>query len=245
MSSPSPIAEAAKKLGITENNLYYEAIEGRLKLSVNFVNDVLAIPGKIVPKETQEITIDGIPRDLFNGEDLRDDRTVFVGDGPAVPLRERYELPMIGREYFFIQELCTGVAVNDLTDFHIEGTYVIDDCGRHFQLCKKTRAGYIHPASLKDFSCQLVVSSAAIEEYIKLLACGGHTRRTPEQIVEDERRAGRKDHEIAKILNTELGDSITAYKIGTLLPANPGAHVEKTSSERHARRLLCKKEKPR
>ena len=83
------------------------------------------------------------------------------------------------------------------------------------------------------FSLEEVESYKLIVGIAKLVA---PPLETPEMLVERMKREGVSDTKIAGHL-IEKYDRITNFRLGVLLPANPGANIEPGSHKRRGKRL--------
>jgi hypothetical protein len=155
------------------------ALDGRLRLSVRFVNSATAYVGRRIPIDEAEFrevrAIDGIGSvRLYKGP------TLFSGDvkthvieleDEIVELSGLYDLPMIGDERLDVehayQHLTGGPSVTDVT---LDGAFVEGKDGELYQLREKLDSGSpgFFPASLPE-GYVLVARVAMLREFEQIV----------------------------------------------------------------------------
>jgi len=127
---------------VSEADVLRLALDGRLKLSVNFVNPVVARSGKIIPINEAEYTdvpsLDGkgVVR-CYDGVTLYKDGVIsrVIKLDEMVRLRGIYDVPMIGADHLDLentyQKLTSGIGISRVS---LDGPFVEGTDGTVFQL---------------------------------------------------------------------------------------------------------------
>ncbi|WP_261544666.1 hypothetical protein [Burkholderia multivorans] len=143
------VQEAARHLSrlfneeVAESDIFRFALDGRLKLSVHFVNNAHANPGRFVAEDEVEWHEFEFPSDgemktlrLPEGIDVGDGRWIVL-EPKVVTLQDVWDLPLIGAERLDVeheyQRLTKGP---EITLINIHGTFVENDAGIVCRLCE-------------------------------------------------------------------------------------------------------------
>ncbi|VWC75522.1 hypothetical protein BCO18175_02332 [Burkholderia contaminans] len=199
------VPEAARHLTrlfneeVAESDILRLAIDGRLKLSVHFVNHTYANPGKVVGED--EIEWRELPSLAGKDQVINFPDGLEIGDGRWLKLDERvvklqgiWDLPMIGAETLDIeheyQRLTGGPEV---TLQNIEGAFVEGESGLMCRLCEhfdhnEYQAGSIaHEEKLERYIAQENLGDAEIAKLREIYQLNRKEFR--------DRMAARSEHE--------------------------------------------------
>lgn len=244
------IEDAAKHLSaifdepVKDYDILRFALDGHLKLSVNFVNHVYAIKHKIVSFENVEkVSIFGselVPMGLRLG-----DGNFLVNEDKVLSVIGVMDLMMMGGERLDVedlyQKLTSGIEV---TSVCIDGVFMqnpkdndiygLQSCFKDDVASMRNKSNY-YPAGGLPNDAALVVRTSAISEFIESV----HSANEVEKPLKDTERntlltiiaalAKEADYDISKISKTgELIASLTQQM---------GAPVGATTIERHLKKI--------
>jgi len=128
---------------ISRDDLFRLALDGYLTLSVRFVSPVNVLPGRVVPREEAEWRqtplLDGEGFFLTcNGTPLPDGQGVIVYEDRIAKIADVWDLPMIGGERLFVENLYETTLFRDPPElFNLEGTFVTNSTGGYAQLMER------------------------------------------------------------------------------------------------------------
>ncbi len=209
------LQEAARHLAIVfgeevcEADVLRLALDGHLKLSVNFVNHAQARKGNVIPIEEAEY--DDFPPDFFpflsipeehKGKPIRvlkginlDDKRVLILDRNVVKLDGVYDLAMLGNERLDVehkyQMLTAGPSV---TLQGLDGAFVIGDANTMYQILEsydenERRAG--SNGSLRELEKEIALKKIKPEKAQEMLAKHKEERKAFLAKAKERRDAGK------------------------------------------------------
>lgn len=176
------LGDAAERLSktfeerVTEADILQLALQGRLRLSANFVNGQTARPGTIVPYDkakTFSVTPPGFdePEELLRGVQISQTEVIDFDDDSMIGVSGIWDLPMIGAERLDIEHryhLLTGGP--EVTGVMLDGVFIVNGGGRVCQLQarfdkqKDGREGFYPAGGLPD-DVVIVVRPSALAEF--------------------------------------------------------------------------------
>lgn len=176
------LGDAAERLSktfeerVTEADILQLALQGRLRLSANFVNGQTARPGTIVPYDkakTFSVTPPGFdaPEELLRGVQISQTEVFDFDDDSMIGVSGIWDLPMIGGECLDIEHryhLLTGGP--EVTGVVLDGVFVASSGGRVCQLQARFdkqrdgREGFYPAGGLPD-DVVIVVRPNALAEF--------------------------------------------------------------------------------
>jgi hypothetical protein len=225
------------------------ALDGHLKLSVNFVNHTQARRGKVIPIEEAEDDdllseffsnlpdskeIPGEPIKFLKGINL-DDQRVLNLDKEVVELDGVYDLAMLGNESHDVehkyQMLTNGPSVALMG---LDGAFVIEDADTMYQLLERRDENEYQIGSnghLREIERAIALKKIEPEIAQKLLAKHKEDRKTFLAREKENRDAGR-DSENYYPAGGLPNDSVMVVRTGALREFEQAINVEPAPNDK-------------